>query len=40
MPEKADRVQDQLIAFLPNLRRFAIALCRSRDMADDLVQRA
>ncbi|RWI20384.1 RNA polymerase sigma factor [Mesorhizobium sp.] len=40
MPEKADRVQDQLVAFLPNLRRFAIALCRSRDMADDLVQRA
>lgn len=40
MPEKTDRVQDQLVAFLPNLRRFAIALCRSSDMADDLVQRA
>ncbi|RWP59597.1 RNA polymerase sigma factor [Mesorhizobium sp.] len=40
MAEKADRVQDQLVAFLPNLRRFAIALCRSRDIADDLVQRA
>ncbi|MGO4838153.1 RNA polymerase sigma factor, partial [Rhizobiaceae sp. 2RAB30] len=26
-------VTDRLIAFLPNLRRFAIALCRSRDLA-------
>lgn len=34
------RVQDQLVAFLPNLRRFAISLCRSREMADDLVQMA
>ncbi|HTV67540.1 MAG TPA: RNA polymerase sigma factor [Rhizobiaceae bacterium] len=33
-------VEDQLVAFLPNLRRFAIALCRSRDLADDLVQTA
>ena len=33
-------VQDQLVAFLPNLRRFAISLCRSRVMADDLVQMA
>lgn len=33
-------VGDRLIAFLPNLRRFAISLCRSRDLADDLVQAA
>ncbi len=30
----------RLIAFLPNLRRFAISLCRSREVADDLVQAA
>lgn len=29
---------DDLIALMPNLRRFAISLCRSRDIADDLVQ--
>lgn len=34
------RVEDQLVAFLPNLRRFAISLCRSRETADDLVQMA
>ncbi len=34
------RVEDQLVAFLPNLRRFAISLCRSRELADDLVQTA
>lgn len=28
------------MAFLPNLRRFAISLCRSRELADDLVQAA
>jgi RNA polymerase sigma-70 factor (ECF subfamily) len=33
-------VEDQLVAFLPNLRRFAISLCRSREIADDLVQTA
>jgi RNA polymerase sigma-70 factor (ECF subfamily) len=33
-------VEDQLVAFLPNLRRFAISLCRSRELADDLVQMA
>lgn len=33
-------VEDQLVAFLPNLRRFAISLCRSRELADDLVQAA
>ncbi|AHK46102.1 RNA polymerase, sigma-24 subunit, ECF subfamily [Ensifer adhaerens OV14] len=31
---------ERLVAFLPNLRRFAISLCRSRDIADDLVQAA
>lgn len=29
---------EKLVAFLPNLRRYAIALCRSADRADDLVQ--
>jgi RNA polymerase sigma-70 factor, ECF subfamily len=33
-----DPFADDLIAFLPNLRRFAISLCRSPDTADDLVQ--
>ncbi|PDT51101.1 MULTISPECIES: RNA polymerase sigma factor [Sinorhizobium] len=33
-------VGERLIAFLPNLRRFAVSLCRSRDVADDLVQAA
>jgi RNA polymerase sigma-70 factor (ECF subfamily) len=33
-------VENQLVAFLPNLRRFAISLCRSRELADDLVQTA
>lgn len=28
----------ELIALLPNLRRFAISLCKSREIADDLVQ--
>jgi RNA polymerase sigma-70 factor (ECF subfamily) len=36
----SDRVEDQIVAFLPNLRRFAISLCGSRDLADDLVQEA
>lgn len=40
MTDRMDRVEDQLVAFLPNLRRFAISLCRSRDVADDLVQMA
>ncbi|MEM9106851.1 MAG: RNA polymerase sigma factor [Pseudomonadota bacterium] len=34
----ADDFGQQLIALLPNLRRFAISLCKSRDIADDLVQ--
>ena len=29
---------DDLIALLPNLRRFALSLCRRGDIADDLVQ--
>jgi RNA polymerase sigma-70 factor, ECF subfamily len=33
-----DAFAEDLIAFLPNLRRFAISLCRSADTADDLVQ--
>jgi RNA polymerase sigma-70 factor (ECF subfamily) len=40
MIDSADSVQDQLVTFLPNLRRFAISLCGSRDLADDLVQMA
>jgi RNA polymerase sigma-70 factor, ECF subfamily len=40
MIDRMDRVEDQLVAFLPNLRRFAISLCGSRDVADDLVQAA
>ncbi|MGK9235548.1 RNA polymerase sigma factor [Inquilinus limosus] len=37
---ETDQFGDQLVALLPNLRRFAISLCRSRDGADDLVQAA
>lgn len=33
-------MKEELIALLPRLRRFAIGLCRSQDMADDLVQAA
>ncbi|MCU0905252.1 MAG: RNA polymerase sigma factor [Tabrizicola sp.] len=33
-----DRFSDDLIALLPNLRRFALSLCRRSDVADDLVQ--
>jgi len=33
-----DEFGQQMIALLPNLRRFAISLCRSSDIADDLVQ--
>jgi len=40
MAELPDQFGDRLIAFLPNLRRFAISLCRSPDLADDLVQLA
>ncbi|RWP09146.1 MAG: RNA polymerase sigma factor [Mesorhizobium sp.] len=37
---ETDQFGKQLVTFLPNLRRFAISLCRSRDLADDLVQAA
>lgn len=40
MTDTTPPVPDQLVAFLPNLRRFAISLCRSRELADDLVQAA
>ncbi|TCN36390.1 RNA polymerase sigma factor [Sinorhizobium americanum] len=40
MSDAVKDVGERLIAFLPNLRRFAISLCRSRDVADDLVQAA
>jgi RNA polymerase sigma-70 factor (ECF subfamily) len=33
-------IEDQLIPFLPRLRRFALTLCRSPHHADDLVQSA
>ena len=33
-----DSFSDDLVALLPNLRRFALSLCRRADMADDLVQ--
>lgn len=37
---EADPMGDLLVSFIPNLRRFANSLCRSRDLADDLVQMA
>lgn len=40
MPDDSMALAERLVAFLPNMRRFAIALCRSRDTADDLVQAA
>jgi RNA polymerase sigma-70 factor (ECF subfamily) len=36
----ADQISDLLVSCIPNLRRFANSLCRSRDLADDLVQMA
>ncbi|MFM2390788.1 MAG: hypothetical protein RLZZ437_2343 [Pseudomonadota bacterium] len=33
-----DSFENNLIALLPNLRRFALSLCRRGDLADDLVQ--
>jgi RNA polymerase sigma-70 factor (ECF subfamily) len=40
MVDRTALVAQQMVAFLPNLRRFAISLCQSRDIADDLVQGA
>ncbi|MBY5781637.1 RNA polymerase sigma factor [Rhizobium leguminosarum] len=40
MTNDTQTVPERLVAFLPNLRRFAISLCRSRELADDLVQMA
>lgn len=40
LPVEADHISELLVRFIPNLRRFAISLCRSRDLADDLVQMA
>lgn len=40
MAEDRDRVARELVAFLPNLRRFSIALSGSRDMGDELLQAA
>ncbi len=34
----SDRFIEELIALLPNLRRFALSLSRRSDLADDLVQ--
>ncbi len=40
-PSRAlEHVGEQLVAYLPNLRRFAITLCKSRETAEDLVQSA
>jgi RNA polymerase sigma-70 factor, ECF subfamily len=33
-----DSFSEALIGLLPNLRRFALSLCRKADLADDLVQ--
>ena len=40
MAPQADQIGELLVSFIPNLRRFAVSLCRSRDLADDLVQMA
>lgn len=33
-----DRFVEEIVAFLPNLKRFALSLCRKGDIAEDLVQ--
>src|SRR6056297_4307056 len=33
-----DHFVEDIVAFLPNLKRFALSLCRQADIADDLVQ--
>ena len=40
MTNETPTVPQRLVEFLPNLRRFAISLCHSRELADDLVQAA
>lgn len=40
MSTAAEEVGKQLIAFLPNMRRFALSLSRNATLADDLVQLA
>lgn len=40
MSHRPDDFGARLVAFLPNMRRFAYSLARSRDGADDLVQAA
>ena len=40
MADAARIVGEELVAFLPNMRRFAVSLCRSSLVADDLVQLA
>lgn len=40
MTSPPNDIGDQLIAFLPNMRRFALSLSRAPDIADDLVQQA
>lgn len=37
-PPASDPFVEELIALLPNLRRFALSLARRADLADDLVQ--
>ena len=34
----ADRFVEDVVALLPNLKRFALSLCRKPDIAEDLVQ--
>lgn len=38
MTENTDSFSDQALASLPNLKRYAVSLCRRPDLADDLVQ--
>lgn len=40
MNRNVSPIEDELLLILPRLRRFAISLCRSRHLADDLVQSA
>jgi RNA polymerase sigma-70 factor (ECF subfamily) len=40
MSDAVHIIGTQLVAFLPNMRRFALSLCRSAAQADDIVQLA